>query len=356
MEHKPESALPIRGRGASANLPNRFERLHYEAEIEDEVEEKPHPATEYLVDSSRSIIAYNDSPDVGFSASINPYRGCEHGCIYCYARPSHEYLGLSAGLDFETKIFVKRKAPELLRAELASNRWKPQVLGISGVTDCYQPIERRLQLTRRCLEVLVEYRNPAVIITKSKLVTRDIDMLGELARHKAAAVCISITSLDDALSRKLEQRAARPEARLEALRTLAAAGIPSGVLVAPIIPGLTEHMSPDILVAAAQAGASFAGCVMLRLPHAVAPLFENWLGQHFPDAKEKVLGRIRAVRGGQLNDSRFGVRMRGEGTLAESIHAIFRIGCRKAGIIGRFPQLSTASFQVPGSQQLQLFA
>jgi DNA repair photolyase len=356
MDSNTQPAPSIRGRGASANLPNRFERLHYEAGIDDEVEEKPHPATEYLIDSSRSIIAYNDSPDVGFSASINPYRGCEHGCIYCYARPSHEYLGLSAGLDFETKIFVKQQAPELLRAELSAKRWKPQVLGISGVTDCYQPIERRLQLTRHCLEVLAEFRNPAVVITKSKLVTRDIDVLGELARHKAVAVCVSITSLDDELSGRLEPRAARPHARLEAIRELSKAGIPTGVLIAPIIPGLTDHLTPGILAAASESGAKFAGSVMLRLPHAVGPLFVNWLEQHFPDAKEKVLGRIRDIRGGQLNDSRFGVRMRGEGRLAENIRAIFRMGCRKAGIIGRFPELSAASFKAPGSQQLELFA
>jgi DNA repair photolyase len=356
MDRKPESAPPIRGRGASGNLANRFESLRYEVDVDDEGEEQPHPATEYLVDRSRSLIASNDSPDVGFSASINPYRGCEHGCIYCYARPTHEYLSFSAGLDFETKILVKEDAPELLRAELAAHRWKPQTLGISGVTDCYQPIERRLQLTRRCLEVLAEFRNPALIVTKSKLVTRDLDLLKELALHKAVAVCLSVTSLDDSLSRKLEPRAARPEARLEAVRILADAGIPTGVLVAPIIPGLTEHMSPAILAAAAQAGASFASCVMLRLPFAVAPLFEAWLDQHYPDAKEKVLGRIRDMRGGRLNDPRFNVRMRGEGKLAENTYAIFRMGCIKAGIAKRFPHLSTASFRSPGPHQLQLFS
>jgi DNA repair photolyase len=347
---------PIHGRGAASNPPNRFESIRYEPDPDDQPDELPHPATQYLIDTSRSLIAYNDSPDVGFSASINPYRGCEHGCIYCYARPTHEYLGFSAGLDFETKILVKKDAPQLLRGELASPKWQPQILGLSGVTDPYQPIERRLQLTRRCLEVLAEFGNPVVIVTKSRLVTRDLDVLKDLANQQAVSVFLSITSLDGDLSRVLEPRAAQPQARLEAIAALAEAGIPVGVLAAPVIPGLTDHLLPSILQAAAAAGARAAGYVMLRLPHGLAPLFDAWLDQHFPDAKEKVLGRLRDVRGGKLNDPRFGMRMRGEGYLAETIKRLFQLGCAKAGLTGRFPNLATTSFKRPGSEQRLLFS
>src|SRR5262249_29963864 len=250
--------------------------LHYERDQEADPE-GPAPATQFFRDSSRTIIARNDSPDVGFDASINPYRGCEHGCTYCYARPTHEYLGFSAGLDFETKIMVKEDAPELLRRELAAPRYQPKPLALSGVTDPYQPIERRLQLTRRCLEVLVEFRNPVVIVTKNHLVTRDADLLGELATRRAVAVFVSVTTLDADLARILEPRASSPPGRLDAVKELAELGIPVGVLVAPVIPGLTDHELPSILKAVASAGAISAGYVMLRLPHAVAVLFEQWL-------------------------------------------------------------------------------
>ena len=252
--------------------------------------------TEYLPDHSRSIIAENDSPDVGFEASLNPYRGCEHGCIYCYARPTHEFLGYSAGLDFETKILVKHDAPGLLRKELASPRWRPRALGLSGVTDPYQPIERKLELTRRCLAVLAEFRQAVSIITKNRLVTRDIDILKDLAAHRAGGVFMSITSLDPELIGRLEPRTSRPSGRLEAIAALADAGIPVGVMVAPVIPGLTEHEMPAILKAAADAGAQSAGYILVRLPMAVSGLFQDWLETHFPDRKDKVLGRIR-VRG-----------------------------------------------------------
>lgn len=344
---------PIRGRGAADNPPNRFEKIHYEPDP-DADPDGPAPTTLFLKDSSRSIIAHNDSPDVGFEFSINPYRGCEHGCIYCYARPTHEFLGFSAGLDFETKILVKEDAPELLRRELAAPRWRPATVSMSGVTDPYQPIERRLQLTRRCLQVFAEFRNPVGIVTKNHLVTRDIDVLGELAGHQAAAVFLSVTSLDGDLARVLEPRASQPSGRLAAIETLAKAGIPVGVLTAPVIPGLTDHELPAILTAAAQAGAQFAGYVSLRLPLAVAPLFEQWLTRHFPDRKEKVLGRIRSLRGGKLNDSNFGSRMRGQGPIAAMIHDLFTLGCRKAGISQRGPNLSTEAFRRPG-EQLSLF-
>ncbi len=346
---------PIHGRGAADNPGNRFEHAAYVPEPEDPGLDPTAPATQFFKDYSRSIIATNDSPDVGFEASINPYRGCEHGCVYCYARPTHEYLGLSAGLDFETKIFVKYDAPELLRRELMSAKWQPKPLGVSGVTDAYQPVERRLQLTRRCLEVLVEFRNPAVVITKNHLVTRDLDLLSKLAQHDAAALFLSITSLDNDLARVLEPRASQPQGRLDAIAEAARAGVPAGVLVAPVIPGLNDHEIPAILTAAVAAGARFAGYVVLRLPYAVAGLFENWLAQHFPEKKDKILGRIRDLRGGKLNDSRFGSRMRGEGILAQTISEFFKLARRKAGIIGRAPQLSTTSFQRPGETQALLF-
>jgi DNA repair photolyase len=343
---------PIHGRGASENPPNRFERLAYEPDPDGADPAGPAPATQFLRDATRSILVTNDSPDVGFEVSINPYRGCEHGCVYCYARPTHEYLGLSAGLDFETRILVKEDAPELLRRELAAPRWRPRVVGISGVTDPYQPVERRLRLTRRCLEVFAEFLNPVAIVTKSHLVMRDRDVLAQLAVHQAAAVFLSVTTLDGDLARVMEPRASQPAGRLAAIAELASAGIPVGVLVAPVIPGLNDHEIPAILGAVAEAGARYAGFVLLRLPHGVAALFGQWLEQHFPERKEKVLGRIRETRGGRLNDSRFGKRMRGEGELAETIKKVFTLACRRAGITGRGPELSTAAFRRQGEQRL----
>jgi DNA repair photolyase len=337
----------MKGRGTALNPGNRFERLELVRERGDEAGDDPSPDTVLLRDSTRSIIATNESPDVGFDASVNPYRGCENGCIYCYARPNHEYLGFSAGLDFETKILVKERAPELLRRELASPRWEPKTLAFSGVTDAYQPAERKLRLTRRCLEVLVEFRNPVGIVTKSNLVTRDIDLLAELARFDAAMVLISLTSLDADLIAKMEPRAARPELRLEAVRQLAAAGVPVGVNVQPIIPGLTDHEIPAILEAAAAAGARFAGKGIVRLPLGVADIFEAWLEEHFPARKEKVLNRLREMRGGRLNDPNFVTRMRGKGAYAEQILRLFELSKRKAGIPPGFPSLSVAHFRRP---------
>ena len=350
----PEQAIAAH-RGAAENPPNRFEKVHLERDEDWNPEEDPLPRTQFLKDNSKTIIAYNDSPDIGFEASINPYRGCEHGCIYCYARPFHEYLGFSSGIDFETKIMVKENAPQLLRDELSSPKWKPQVIAISGVTDCYQPIERKLKLTRGCLEVLAEFRNPVGIITKNFLVTRDIDLLAELARHNAAQVHISLTTLDTELRTVMEPRTSPPAARLEAIRRLSEAGVRVGVLMAPIIPGLTDHEIPAVLDAAANAGAKSAGHVTLRLPHAVAPLFEKWLETHFPDRKEKVLHRLRAMRGGKLYDSKFGERMRGGGIFAEQIDQLFDVARRKVGIAERGGELSAAAFRRPGGAQMQLF-
>jgi len=354
MEQQSKSNPP-RGRGTAANPPNRFERLAYLPILESADDDDSSIQTQYLKDASRSLITFNDSPDVGFDASINPYRGCEHGCIYCYARPYHEYLGFSAGLDFETKILVKEDAPELLRAELASKKWKPKVVAISGVTDAYQPIERKLEITRRCLEVLAEFRNPVVIVTKNHLVTRDIDLLKELASFNAAAVCVSVTTLDAELARVMEPRTSTPVNRLEAIRALAEAGVPVRVLAAPIIPGLTDHEIPSIIQAAAEAGARHAGYVVLRLPHGVGDLFEGWLEEHFPDRKKKVLNRLREMRGGKLNDSNFGTRMKGEGVFAEQIRSMFKLACRKVGIEGSALELSTEAFRRPSGPQLSLF-
>jgi DNA repair photolyase len=341
----------LKGRGAASNPANRFESTSYSRTDWDDPDD-PQPQTLFLKDTTRSIIAYNDSPDVGFDASINPYRGCEHGCIYCFARPNHEYLGFSAGLDFETKILVKEDAPELLRRELSAKSWKPQVIAISGVTDAFQPIERRLQITRRCLEVLAEFRNPVVIITKNELVTRDIDVLSELARYDAVLVFISVTSLDNDLARELEPRASQPQRRLAAIEQLAAAGIPVGSLVAPVIPGLTDHEMPSIISAVAKAGAKTAGYVPLRLPYGLAPLFEEWLSLHRPLQKEKILGRIREIRGGRINDPSFGSRMHGQGAYAQHIAELFEILCRKEKLNTVRPKPSAAAFRRPSPQPL----
>jgi DNA repair photolyase len=348
---EPVKALPTRG--ATENPPNRFEKLHLEIDADWNPEEDPLPRTQFFRDNTRTIINYNDSPDIGFEASLNPYRGCEHGCIYCYARPFHDYLGFSSGLDFETKIMVKADAPTLLRAELSSPKWRPQAIAMSGVTDCYQPVERRLKLTRGCLEVLAEFRNPVGIVTKNALITRDIDVLSELARHHATVVCISLTTLDKGLRKVMEPRTSPPEARLAAISALAQAGIPVGVLVAPVIPGLTDPEIPSLLKAAAGAGARFAGHVVLRLPHAVAPLFEQWLTTHFPEKKDRVLNRIRAMRGGKLYDSSFGKRMKGEGIFADQIHALFDVACRKHGLNEPGPELSTTDFRRPAGAQME---
>jgi DNA repair photolyase len=350
--------LPIRGRGASENPANRFVPIAFERDGDflDADGEQPLPSTQFYKDTTRTILAHNTSPDVGFTTSINPYRGCEHGCSYCYARPTHEYFGLSLGLDFETKIFVKGDAPELLRKELSAKSWKPEVISISGVTDPYQPVERRMRVTRGCIEVLAEFRNPLAIVTKNCLVTRDGDLLGEMARSfNAAAVFVSVTSLDPELTRVMEPRTSVPRKRLEAIEILSRAGVPVGLMVAPIIPGLTDHEMPSILEAAAKAGARTAGYVPVRLPFGVKDLFEKWLEQHFPDRKDKVLNRIRELRGGKLNDSNFESRMRGEGVWAEQFRTMFAIAKRKAGLNADFRALSTASFRRPQGPQLTMF-
>lgn len=342
------------GRGAGFDPKNRFERLETIADPDAFDAEAPPRRTEFLRDASQSIITRNHSPDVGFETSLNPYRGCEHGCAYCFARPTHEYLGFSAGLDFESKIVVKENAPELLRAELSRKSWQPQTLVMSGVTDCYQPIERKLEITRRCVAVLAEFRNPLAIITKNHLVTRDIDLLSALEKLRAVVVNISITTLDPELAKKLEPRASPPSRRLAAVEELSAAGIPVRVLMAPCIPGFNDHEMPAIFSASAKAGARGAGYVPLRLPWAVAPIFSDWLDRHAPGEKEKVLGRVRDMRDGKLNDPNFGSRMRGSGFYAAQMHALYDLARHKAGFKNDRLELSAASFRVP-TNQLSLF-
>ena len=356
----PSPAIP--GRGASINPPNRFERLHVEAcpepvewaDPDAPREERPNPRTEFFFDATESVLTENDSPDIPYTFGLNPYRGCEHGCAYCFARPYHEFLGWSSGLDFETKIMVKLRAPELLRRELSSPRWRPAGITLSGVTDCYQPCERQFRVTRGCLEVCAEFRNPVSIVTKNALVARDRDVLAPLARLGAAAVYVSVTTLDSELAGQLEPRASRPAARLRAIRELADAGIPVGVMVAPVIPGLTDHELPAILAAAAAAGAKRAGYIVLRLPHAVKDVFLQWLDDHAPAKKARVVDRIREIRGGQLNVSAWGERMRGQGIFAEQIRTLFVATARRAGLTTERVPLDTSHFHRPGGEQLTL--
>ena len=360
--HVAENLVTIKGRGTPLNPQNRFELTELQIDgdeldrnIADGEWEKP--GTRYFRDHTKTIIARNDSPDVSFETSINVFRGCSHGCIYCFARPTHEYFGLSAGLDFETKIFVKTDAAALLRKELMKKSWEPQVIAVSGVTDPYQPAERRLRITRSVVEVLAEFRNPMAVITKNHLVTRDIDLFQQLAEHNAVSINISITTLRNDLQHIMEPRTSIPARRLAAVEKLARAGVPVGIMVAPIIPGLTDEEMPAILQAAKDAGAQWAGYVILRLPHAVAPLVADWLERHYPDRKDKVINRVRQMRGGKMYDSRWGIRARGEGEFADQISNLFRIARTKAGYVDnpgiRMSGLSTAAFKrppVPGSQ------
>jgi DNA repair photolyase len=348
----------LRGRGAASNSTGRFEKTQTQPDLSDagwlEDEDVRPLKTEFFKDNSKSVVAHNDSPDIPFTFSINPYRGCEHGCVYCYARPTHEFLGLSAGLDFESKIFVKERAPELLRERLMKKNWQPQMIAMSGVTDCYQPAEKKFELTRRCLQVLAEFKNPVGIITKNRLVTRDIDILAPMAAEKLVCVYISITTLDAELARTMEPRTSSPRGRLEAIEKLALAGVPVGVNVAPVVPGLTDHEMPLILRAAHDAGAQFAGFVPLRLPYSVKDLFVEWLEKNRPERKEKVLSAIREIRGGELNNARFGERMAGEGPIAQNMAEMFKVFSAKFGFNKSRMEFNTSAFCRP-TDQLSLF-
>jgi DNA repair photolyase len=347
-----------RGRGATFSPANRYSEITQEA-IDDgwgNLDEPPAPlATTLTVDTSRTVLTYNDSPDVGFDRSINPYRGCEHGCIYCFARPTHAWLGLSPGLDFESRLFYKPDAPELLKHELARRGYRPAPVAVGINTDGWQPAERKLRLSRRILEVLVEARHPFSIVTKSALIERDLDLLKDAASHNLVSVAVSVTTLDRYLARRMEPRAAAPQRRIEVIRNLSAAGVPVSVLVAPLIPVLTDAEMEKILEAARAAGAGAAGYVLMRLPHELKEMFEAWLVAHFPLKAAHVMNRVCDTRGGEAYDSRFGVRMRGTGEFADLIARRFGIARRKLGF-GDFPELDVTQFRAPRvTPQLDLF-
>ena len=350
MEH--ERLNPTR-RASGYRPQNRFEKstrvLALDVvDLDPEIVEKwQNPATEFIQDESRSVITRNDSPDVGFTFSLNPYRGCEHGCSYCYARPTHEYLGYDAGLGFETKIVVKCEAPRLFREFLGRDSWNPEPIAISGVTDPYQPCERRFQLTRQCLEVAAAARQPVGLITKSAMILRDLDLLSAMAAQNLVHVNISVTTLDAGLARSMEPRTSSPAGRLRAIRELAQAGIPVRVLIAPVIPGLNDSEIPAILSAAREAGARSAGYIILRLPLAVAPVFMEWLERTRPELKARIEGRIRDVRGGRLNDSRFGERMTGTGLVANQIRQMFGVFSRRLELDGGLPPYDCSRFHPP---------
>jgi DNA repair photolyase len=359
-----------KGRGSPIDPPNRFLAFQHEPDHEHDppaADPATNPAdqpdaqhglrTQFILDRSESIVSENDSPDVPFRFSLNPYRGCEHGCSYCYARPSHEYLGLSAGLDFESKIFVKPRAAELFRQWLARDSWQPEMICFSGITDCYQPAERRFRLTRSCLEVALEARQPVGIITKNRLVTRDLDLLAEMARLHVVHVSISVTTLDEALARRLEPRTSAPSARLRAIHDLTSAGVPTRVMVAPIIPGLNDSEIPQILKSAKEAGAQSAGHVLLRLSGSVRPVFLDWLSRHEPTRAPRIESAIRQTRAGKLNDTQFGRRMKGTGQRADQIHQTFNTFARRHGLDGHLSPFDFSQFHPPRieGQQMQLF-
>jgi DNA repair photolyase len=355
------NARQPRGRGSLSNPVSRY-AAHARAKVDDgwwQQDTDGHPCTEVGIDVSRSIISFNESPDIPFDRSVNPYRGCEHGCIYCYARPTHAWLGLSPGLDFERRLFHKPDAAQQLRRALARRDYRPATLVLGANTDPYQPIERHLEGTRAILEVLLEARHPVAITTKSSLVLRDLDLLQALAAERLAAVQVSVTTLDAKLARLLEPRATAPRRRLRAVAELAAAGVPTGVLVSPLIPGLTDHHLEQIVAAASAAGAERAGALLLRLPLEVKGLFEEWLRTHFPDRADKVLSLIRQCRGGALNDATFGERMTGTGPVAALLQQRFRLALRRHGLDRQDSGwcLSTTAFRPPAadSRQLSLF-
>lgn len=349
--------------GSNIDPPNRFEKVHHEIDLEhlewdqEYQRELTHRPIEYVTDSSNTIVSENNSPDIPFRYSLNPYRGCIHACSYCYARPTHEYLGFNAGFDFETKIVVKHNAPRLLRDFLSKDAWKPEQIAFSGVTDCYQPAEREFRLTRRCLEVTLECRQPISIVTKNALVLRDLDILKDMAAHRLVHVFFSITTLDTKLAQNMEPRTSIPAARLRAVQILADAGIPVGVMIAPIIPGLNDSEIPKIIEAASIAGAKSANYILLRLPLTVEPVFVKWLQRTQPLKAEKILKRIQETRGGKMNGSAWGERMVGTGEIAEQIHKLFHIFRQKFGMTAELPPHNCSIFQppTPTSGQRRLF-
>jgi len=358
-----QGPVRARGRGTRLTPANRFGQTDAQPDLEqvesdtEYLDQLRNLKTEYQPDASRSLISENDSPDIPFRFSLNPYRGCLHGCSYCYARPTHEYLGLNAGLDFETRISFKENAPQLLRDWLNRPDWDAQTIMMSGITDCYQPVEKDLRLTRQCLEVMLEARQPVAIITKNALVTRDLDILSEMARMGIVRVAVSLTTLDQTLTQVLEPRSSSPLARLRALRELNAAQVPTHAMLAPIVPGLTDSEIPALLQAASEAGAVSAGYQLLRLPMVVQTIFIDWLHRERPAAAERVESRIRATRDGQLTASEFGKRMGGTGEIAKQIHRTFDVFARRCGLLQKTAPLETSQFRPPKSSngQLRLF-
>ncbi len=349
--------------GSNLDPPNRFESIRREHDLEhlewdqEHLRELNHRKIEYVEDSSQTIVAQNNSPDIPFNYSVNPYRGCVHACAYCYALPGHEFLGFNAGLDFETRIVVKRDAPQLLKKFLSRKSWTPEPIIFSGVTDCYQPAEREFRLTRQCLEIAWQCRQPIGIITKNALVLRDLDLLEKLAKHDLVHVYFSITTLNPELARDMEPRTSIPAARLRAVKTLAEHQIPVGVMAAPIIPGLNDSEIPEILKAARNAGASTAGYILLRLPQTVEPVFKEWLARTHPDQSEKVLGRLKQVRDGKLNSSNWGERQVGTGPIADQIKKIFKLFQSRLGLDRPLPAYNCNEFRKPDPdpEQLKLF-
>lgn len=351
--HGSPIAQARKGRGAISSPPCRYDRFVSVAvddgwgTLEGEMRDPPPLPTTLIRDATRSVIAWNDSPDIGFDRAVNPYRGCEHGCIYCYARPSHAWLGLSPGLDFETKLLFKPDAPDLLARELSRPGYVPRPIALGSNTDPYQPVERQLGITRAVLEVLLEARHPCAIVTKSALVLRDLDLLSEMARHRLVRVHLSVTTLDRRLGRLMEPRAATPGRRLQAIAELAATGVPAGVLAAPMIPGLNDAELERILEAAASAGATSAAYVLLRLPNELRELFTEWLKTHYPERAARVLALIRETRAGKLNDPRFGTRFSGEGVYAATLARRFEIAARRLGLDGPRVGLDCSAFIPP---------
>lgn len=370
-ENTPPSGMLLKGRGSSSNPTVRFEKISLEilGESSPAIDDftldpaqniiaySKGPSTEFFDDSSKSIVTENNSPDISYRWSINPYRGCEHGCTYCYARPYHEYLGLSAGLDFEQKIIVKRDAAKLLRDWISRPEWQGERLALSGITDPYQPVEAKLKITRQILELLVQTHHCVTMITKNALVARDIDLLSELAGQNLTGIALSITTLDSELARSMEPRTSSPEARLRTVKQLSEAGIPVHVNLAPIIPGLNEHEIPQLVQAAADHGATSVGMQLVRLPGAVTEVFSAWLENKFPDRHAKIISRIQAMRDGKLNEAQFGLRIKGSGPLAESIQQTFRLWAKRCHLDGGMPKLNESLFTPPADTngQLRLF-
>ena len=351
---------PLKGRGTPSALPHRFSSETKEdfddgwGTLEQSVLEQPlAPATQVIEEQARSILSANDSPDVGFDLSINPYRGCEHGCIYCFARPTHSYLNLSPGIDFETRIVAKVNAAQRLREAFAKPSYRPKMLNLGSVTDAYQPVERRLRITRGVIEVLHEAQHAFSIITKASLVERDLDLIAPMAARRLAAVYVSLTTLDPALARVMEPRAAAPHRRLQTIRRLSDAGVPVGVSVSPVIPFLNEPELEQVLAAAQASGASRAFSIVLRLPWEVNPLFQQWLQQHFPDRAARIMARVREMRGGRDNDARFGTRMHGEGIWASLLRQRFDKACARLGLNRERIELDLTAFRRPAAEAAQ---